>query len=204
MATMIGLLILGVSLTAIWQAFRVGHRAYMVDQTRQRLFVLRDRLFDRALEGKVPLDSEAYALTRRIINANIRFTHDLSLLRLVVLLYQFRTNRLLRAAVTHLEQQINAAVSGLDETGQLIIRETFRQLHEQLILHIVKTSMFMLATIVLASLVLAPMIILPLVRRRAAVGLAAVRAGIRSAVVSIMLRLQNWSAVDFEAQLLPA
>jgi len=57
---------------------------YRVDAVRQRLFELRDALFDDALAGKISFDSPAYKATRVLLNGLLRFAHRLSLSRFLV------------------------------------------------------------------------------------------------------------------------
>jgi hypothetical protein len=53
------------------------------DLTRQFIFERRARLFMLACEGKLSFDSESYKNARLMLNAFIRFAHDLSWPRLV-------------------------------------------------------------------------------------------------------------------------
>jgi len=55
---------------------------YRLDAFRQRLFALRDQLFDYAANGEVPFDHPAYQMLRTRINGMIRFAHRVSFLRL--------------------------------------------------------------------------------------------------------------------------
>ncbi len=57
-----------------WQKF-------VVDATRQRLFEIRDLLFDSAREHQA-LESEAYRMAREIINAQIRYAQELDIFHL--------------------------------------------------------------------------------------------------------------------------
>jgi hypothetical protein len=48
---------------------------WIVDVTRQRLFEVRDRLFDEAMRGRIFFEDPAYLAGREDINAMIRFCH---------------------------------------------------------------------------------------------------------------------------------
>jgi hypothetical protein len=52
-----------------WQAF-------VVDSTRQRLFEIRDSLFDEAA-ARGRLNAESYRVAREVINAQIRYAHEI-------------------------------------------------------------------------------------------------------------------------------
>ena len=62
-------------------------RKYRVDALRYRLFVYRDELFDLALDGTLDFSDQAYALLRQSINSMLRFSHKVSLVR-VILVYR--------------------------------------------------------------------------------------------------------------------
>ena len=53
-------------------------RRYRVDAFRYKLFVIRDSLFDAALEGSVPFNHPAYSMMRQYMNGLIRFAYRLN------------------------------------------------------------------------------------------------------------------------------
>ena len=61
------------------------HR-YRIDLLRHRLFVLRDELFDYALENDVSFQAPAYVRLRRSINSMLRFAHRIDFTRFLLLL----------------------------------------------------------------------------------------------------------------------
>jgi hypothetical protein len=74
------LLILGIG-AFLWF---VGWRRYRLDVFRQRLFVLRDELFDLAGGADLAFDDYAYGGLRRLINNLIRFGHRATLFQLLL------------------------------------------------------------------------------------------------------------------------
>ncbi|HFD32860.1 MAG TPA: hypothetical protein ENJ28_09175 [Gammaproteobacteria bacterium] len=55
------------------------YRDYRVDKFRQKMFELRDDLFDDALRNNLPFNSTAYGMMRSTINGFIRFAHRINL-----------------------------------------------------------------------------------------------------------------------------
>lgn len=51
---------------------------------RQRMFILRDELFDYAADGNISFSDPAYRLLRQSMNGFIRYGHQLTLFRIVV------------------------------------------------------------------------------------------------------------------------
>ncbi len=64
----------------LWQACI---RRYLLDSFRQRLFEIRDNLFDYALENKIPFSIDVYVRLRMAINARIRYAHRITLIDLL-------------------------------------------------------------------------------------------------------------------------
>jgi hypothetical protein len=61
-------------------------REYRLSVFRQRLFEVRDELFDAAADGMMPFDHPAYRMTRQFINGTIRFAHRMNTTTLLLLL----------------------------------------------------------------------------------------------------------------------
>jgi hypothetical protein len=68
-------LILAVVVFQFWKTHRL-------DTYRQRMFILRDRLFDYALEGRISFADPAYRLLRKSMNGFIRYGHQLTFFQL--------------------------------------------------------------------------------------------------------------------------
>lgn len=75
--SVVGVLGACLSLFIIWLLFFWLYRDYRVDLVRQRLFALRDDLFELAREGVLTFDHPAYGLLRTTLNGFIRFGHRL-------------------------------------------------------------------------------------------------------------------------------
>jgi hypothetical protein len=57
---------------------------YRVDSFRQKMFCVRDELFDFAAQRKVAFDDPAYVLLRLQMNALIRYGHQLTVFRMLM------------------------------------------------------------------------------------------------------------------------
>lgn len=73
-----------VSLTGLYVLLFWLYRDLCVDAFRQKMFELRDSLFDEAEAGMIPFDHPAYGVLRSTMNGFIRFAHRLSLLQLII------------------------------------------------------------------------------------------------------------------------
>jgi len=72
------------ALVCVWFLVFVCWRTYRVDALRQRLFALRDELFDYATSGAISYDDPAYWNLRLLMNGMIRFAHRLTFPRLLL------------------------------------------------------------------------------------------------------------------------
>ena len=66
-----------VSIAGLWWLFFWRYRALRVDEFRQKMFALRDQLFDEAAAGLIQFDHPAYGMLRSTMNGFIRFGHKL-------------------------------------------------------------------------------------------------------------------------------
>jgi hypothetical protein len=64
-----------------------------VDLFRQRMFALRDELFDFALDGHIGFDDPAYRLLRNLMNGTIRYAHNLTPYRTAMSYLQWKFAR---------------------------------------------------------------------------------------------------------------
>src|SRR5437762_3023113 len=78
------------SLLAIWLLYCWFYRDYRVDLFRQRLFKLRDSLFDYAESGQVSFDHPAYGMLRSTLNGFIRFGHRFGFLQILIFVFRIR------------------------------------------------------------------------------------------------------------------
>lgn len=81
------------SILALWIAFDAGYRQYRIDILRNRLFRLRSELFEAARKGHFGVQGfrdPAYLRIRHGLNGFIRYGHQFTLFRLLVLLWSSR------------------------------------------------------------------------------------------------------------------
>jgi hypothetical protein len=74
---------LGFGFIALWALFYLSVRPFLLDILRQRLFAIRDDLFDFAADGGIEFGDSVYRELREDINNLIRFAHKLSFARMV-------------------------------------------------------------------------------------------------------------------------
>lgn len=130
---------LGLGLFAIWVLFYYFWRTCRIDVLRQRLFELRDELFDYARSGNVRFDEPAYYLLRRNINGMIRFAHRVNFPRLLLALIE---DRLFSDPIpTNVAHEWSDAVAGVDN---FIVQQQLKEMHTKLaslvLIHIIKGS----------------------------------------------------------------
>lgn len=96
------------SLAAIAIFLLFPYNSFRIEKVRQHAFALRDELFDEARKGNIAFDSQAYMATRSLLNGLIRFSHRISLSRIIA----FRcvlTNDSIAGASDGLTRAMNAS-----------------------------------------------------------------------------------------------
>lgn len=128
---------------------------YCVDVARQRIFVLRDELFDLAANGDISFDCKPYRETRSAMNASIRFAHRMTWLETLLIGLTIS-----RSGKGKFFQQT------LDEIENDNVRSKVRRLQRRLsrtitLLMIVRSPALILLTLCLMPLLLAVALLLP-------------------------------------------
>lgn len=78
------ILLWAANIALLWMIFRFW-RDHRVDALRHRLFVLRDELFDYALDGNLSFEAPAYKMLHLRMNNLLRFAHKIGFMRLLIL-----------------------------------------------------------------------------------------------------------------------
>ena len=79
-----------ISFLGIWLLLFWLYRDYRVDAFRQRIFALRDELFDWVSASELSFDNPAYGILRSAMNGFIRFGHRMSLGQLAIMFFLTR------------------------------------------------------------------------------------------------------------------
>lgn len=142
--SLLGLILLFLLFYWAWQQ-------YVIDVTRQRLFELRDQLFDMATQGTLQRDSETYRTLRKMFNATIRFTHEMDWVHFLTYLLTMKwlkNGEVMRGAlrVEHLVNNI------ADTHAKRQIEEILVQMHRTIAWHIFRRSLILIMLLPLIAL----------------------------------------------------
>ena len=124
----------------LWALFYVSTRALFLDILRQRLFAIRDDLFDFAADGGIEFENPVYRELRQDINHMIRFAHKLSFARMM----------LAQSAISNDDPAVLEGRNWVERANQLpplVKRKLFDARHEvlhQVVIYIVRRSIVVL------------------------------------------------------------
>lgn len=144
---------------ALWYLFFFLFRGYFTDSFRQSMFTLRDNLFDDARSGFIDFNHPAYGLLRETMNGYLRFSHQLSMLSLIIF-YAFPSSRkALKTPAFSFNQKWEEKTKGLTE-DQMEQLESYRDTMQKLVVkYLWKTSPTLLLLTVASIIVLIPAIV---------------------------------------------
>lgn len=116
------------------------YQDYRTDAVRQKLFNLRDDLFDEAAKGNISFDHPAYVMLRTTINGFVRFAHRLNLIHtilLIVILDQkdYQESKLF-------SQRLTENMNSLNESQKEIIKNIYLKMNFIIIRHLFFSSFF--------------------------------------------------------------
>lgn len=134
----------------------------MTDFTRGRLFELRDRLFDMAVEGRIEFSSPAYKAVRAEFNQQIRFAHDLSIWRFVAFFSFAR----------HLAAEPNATRKAIQEIEDAQVKADLSALLEKMgsaviLMMVLKSPTFLIVGLILVLTVALPIKVCKYIKTKA-------------------------------------
>lgn len=95
---------------------------YRIDLFRERMFALRDQLFDFAAAGGVSFDHPAYGLLRSTMNGYIRFAHRMLPLNILILIVLTKGGPNYEATFGF-EKRWGRAIADLDEPAKKLMVE---------------------------------------------------------------------------------
>ena len=122
---------LSIGLLLLWFLLFWCWRGYRIDAFRQRLFSLRDKLFDYAANGSVSFDEPAYMMLRNRINGMIRFADCIAFPRIVWTIVAVRVLPKPLVSKNQWDQALNL-VSSADVRGEM------KRLHLRMLVLVVK------------------------------------------------------------------
>ncbi|EEF78486.1 hypothetical protein [Methylophaga thiooxydans] len=139
----------------IWYAWFVEYRSYLNDSTRQRLFDIRDQLFNAAEAGEIDFDNELYCITRTTLNGVIRYTHQLSAMHFILTLFLGRNDiKNSPQLKRYQERWEDAFLKTESEHQKKLILKAQKEMHLTVFYHIVRGSLFLRAVLYMTALLL--------------------------------------------------
>src|SRR5690606_22651328 len=113
----------------LWVLFFWLYRDYRLDLFRQKLFALRDELFDVAAAGDVGFDSPAYGMLRSTINGTIQYGHQLGFLDLLLPLAFTKRGPIADKGISDFDRRWQLACNALNADAQAKLKSIRSRLH---------------------------------------------------------------------------
>ena len=137
----------GFGLILLWVLVFWCWKSYRIDSFRQKLFALRDELFDFADSGAIAFDDPAYYRLRKTLNGMIRFAHQITFPRLCIALIAEKISPDPLAKEAY--QKWNDALLNIND---FTIQETMLEIHSRMsflmVKHMIKGSPTLFVSVV--------------------------------------------------------
>ena len=128
------------STLGLWWLWFIQYQKFFIDETRQKLFHIRDKLFLAASNGEISFDEPLYKMTRTNLNGAIRYTHDLSLVRIIGAVVLARSLGE-TPQFKHYRESWNSAFEQVkSDSAKELIQDAHRKMHLALFHHVVNCS----------------------------------------------------------------
>jgi hypothetical protein len=144
--SILAILTTAVSLSGLlWLVFWL-YQDYCVDSFRQKIFELRDGLFDLAADGQIDFDNPAYGMMRRTMNGFIRFGHRLSFPGLLIFVFLQRSKTEGRDAF---QKEWQRNTENLDHDQKRLLSDIRQHMGGIVLRHLLLSSPVFMVTIIL-------------------------------------------------------
>ena len=140
------------ALSLLWILFFKLYRDYRLDCFRQKLFALRDELFDLAARGDITFDDPAYGMLCGTVNGNIQFGHKFGFLEMLPLLLLSHKDSPAKEMASRYDRKWETRCNKLPEQTKKELHSIKNRLHLYRFEHIVFTSFVLMFTAVLILL----------------------------------------------------
>ena len=137
-------------IAGLWVLYFWLYRDYRVDVFRQKMFAIRDELFDDASAGLLPFDHPAYGMLRSTINGYIRFAHRMTFLQ--SLLYLLMSRERPRDVETSFGGRWERASADLSGDVREALDRYIQRMHGEIVKHLIFGSPVILALLFLLTL----------------------------------------------------
>lgn len=134
----LNLVLQGLLIASLWWLFAFAYCKYRLDVVRQRLFAIRDSLFQESAQRNL-FDQEAYVITRTTLNGMIRFAHEMSLSRIFFILMLRHWARPQDDAKNYIGR-LMSSLEPLSIDDRKLIMKSHADAHIAFMVHIAKTS----------------------------------------------------------------
>lgn len=133
------------SLSGLWLLWELGIRPLLLDNFRDSLFTLRDRLYKLSQEGHIDCDSQAYRTVESFLNGVIRYAHRFTFFAYIM--SQINTDRTRsRGEDVDFSKQLKAAVeTTIDPIAKKELQAIVLQMSQLIVRYAAKSSLIFLA-----------------------------------------------------------
>lgn len=127
-------------LALLYFIYEVEWKRYRLDKLRDDLFVIRDDLFRAAANGDISFDSDAYKIIRTNLNGMIRFSHDLSFFRFMLVRGEVKKPAG-RAIAGEYRNRIAGALEQLTPEQRALIVSVQKKVHDRVLVYLAFNSL---------------------------------------------------------------
>lgn len=124
----------------------------MLDNFRDSLFALRDKLYDLAADGRVTCDSEAYRGLELFLNGMIRYAHRFTFLTFLLSSLKSEQDQKEKDSVHFAQDLVMKIMRVDDEIGRTLMLDMLTEVRKIVYPYLAKTSLFFMLMAALLQL----------------------------------------------------
>jgi len=127
------------------------YQDYRVDVFRQKMFKLRDELFDEAKNGRIDFDDNAYGMLRDSMNGFIRFGHRFNLMQVILLNFLIKNENNIGKSFS---DRLDENMKNYSDEQREIVKLYYLRMNFYIVEHLILSSLVLLVTIFIPALFL--------------------------------------------------
>ena len=148
------ILLFVISCACVWYGFFVLYKEYTVDIFRQKMFDLRDDLFDSVGGGLIDFNHPAYTILRKTMNGFLRFGHRITVLELLIQALVFWKDQEFEQSCFSFGNQWQTAIKDLDSESISKLTAYRERMNELILMQVIFSSPFFIVFFVLGLILM--------------------------------------------------
>lgn len=150
-----------------WFLYSNLYKKYVEDSFRQKMFILRDELFDDAANGLIDFEHPAYCTLRRTMNGCLRFSHKINIVEFFMLFLLLKNDQTMKNAEYSFAKKMNESTKNLEKDVKEKLENYRIRMSKLIVVHMIRISpLFVVLSALTLICLIVPVIVCALLHKQ--------------------------------------